>query len=484
VAALAYWDETRESAAALDDFADSQALLSQSVAGDFAARLEAIHRDAVRLAQGSTPLELADAYVAHAVHTAQEAPFSPPADGRAQVLSLPLQDGRRVDFLVSTAVLFSGASHLERPNALAVWFLPPDGGGLLSTDGRRIRFEPLRQALETGAVSLRLPRPDPAQLSLPPRTAFAGLARVAAGGFGRWGVAVVASAERERDRESRALTRLLLAAGLAAGLVLTFGGLALRLQRQELSLARELAVAAVERDRDERLARLDRAATMLTLASGVAHELATPLGVIVGRTEQLSARLGSDERTAKSFAVVLEQAERINQVLRGMLELARGGEPAFQETSAAELVRSASALVTHRFAKASVRLTVDVPPDLPALRCERRLMEQALVNLLLNACDAAPRESEVAVSARLEDGTLCFTVLDQGLGIPVEQAARVTEPFFTTKAPGRGTGLGLAVTSEIVKSHHGTLSIGPAEPRGTRARIRVPVQQGAPHARA
>src|SRR5579863_3007021 len=108
---------------------------------------------------------------------------------------------------------------------------------------------------------------------------------------------------------------------------------------------------------------------MMTLASGMAHELATPLGVIVGRAEQLLARAGSDERSTKSLQSVLEQTQRIDEVIRGFLDLARGGAPALQDVAPAELVESARALVEHRFAKASVRLVAEVPSPLPTLRC-------------------------------------------------------------------------------------------------------------------
>jgi two-component system NtrC family sensor kinase len=483
VAGLAAWDDARESDAALEDFAESQALLAQSVASELSSRLEGIHRDAARLGAGA-PLADSSDYLSSALRAGDAPGFAAPADGRALPVSVPLADGRRADFLVPVASLFAGAGRLEHANTLAIWFLPPGAASLVSTDGRRARYPALATALEGGATSLRIPRPEPAQLSLSPRTAFAGLARVSGGSLGRWGVAVVASAERVRDRESWARRRLLLSIVLAAGLVLSFGGLAVRTQRKELALAHQLAMAAAARDRDDRLARVSRAATMMTLASGMAHELSTPLGVIVGRAEQLLAKVSDDERAAKSARAILEQTERIQSVMRGFLDLARGGAPALQEVEASQLIAEATSLVEHRFARAQVRLATEVPAGLPALRCDHRLIEHALVNLLLNACDAAPRGSQVQLSVRAEEGGLTFSVLDQGVGIPVDQAARAVEPFFTTKPSGKGTGLGLAVANEIVKSHHGSLSIGPATPHGTCARIQLPLSRGPSGARA
>jgi signal transduction histidine kinase len=97
------------------------------------------------------------------------------------------------------------------------------------------------------------------------------------------------------------------------------------------------------------------------------------------------------------------------------------------------------------------------------------------MNLLLNACEACDRGGSVDVVVRAENARVAFVVVDDGVGINPEEAARATEPFFTTKPVGEGTGLGLAITSEIIKSHRGTLTIGPRSPRGTRACIEIPI---------
>jgi signal transduction histidine kinase len=119
-----------------------------------------------------------------------------------------------------------------------------------------------------------------------------------------------------------------------------------------------------------------------------------------------------------------------------------------------------------------------VPRGLPLVACEPRLLEQALANLLLNACDACRPGGLVGLDVRGDVEKVAFVVTDDGEGISTESAARVFEPFFTTKPPGSGTGLGLAISSEIVKHHRGTLTVEP-RPRtaGTRACIEVPAVQ-------
>ncbi len=302
---------------------------------------------------------------------------------------------------------------------------------------------------------------------------------VDAGPIGKWGVAVVASALRERDRERRAQARLVLGVVVASGLVLAFGGLARRKQRKELESA--LAIAEVQRERDERLVRADKLATMGALATGIAHEVSTPLGVIMGRAEQLLPKL-EDERARRAVEVITEQSERISEIIRGFLSLARGGSPTLRHVDPRTLARAALGLVEHRFAKAGVALTSDVASELPRVSCEPRLFEQVLVNLLLNACDACKRGGSVELSVRAASERVAFVVTDDGAGISAEAAARAIEPFFTTKPEGEGTGLGLAIANEIVKHHNGTLTIASRGTVGTRACADIPALHEGTHA--
>ena len=320
-----------------------------------------------------------------------------------------------------------------------------------------------------GVRTLRLERADAAALGLPRRVAMVGLSPRPGGGA----LAIARTAEHQRDLDREGFTRLVLALAIATGLVAGFGGLALVRQRRELDLQRELAVASVARAKDAELEQLSRAATMAALGSGVAHELSTPLGVIVGRAEQLLAR-APDERAAKNAQAILDQAAHVSDVVRGLLGLARGAPIALQELPAAALVRDAQALVEHRFARAGVQLELAAAAA-PTVRCEPLLMKHALVNLLLNACDASPPGGTVRIAVEPSADHVAFVVTDDGEGITPEAAARAIQPFFTTKPAGHGTGLGLAIANEIASTHRGSLAIGPREPRGTLASITLPI---------
>jgi signal transduction histidine kinase len=421
VAGLAYWDEERESRAALADFAREQSLLARSVAASLAERIG--HDDA----RTETP--------AHLV----------PAIGE-----------------------------IERPGLLRVLLARPDTVGLVASDGSIVRSAALEEAVAGNRDVVRLERPEAAELGLPARMALAGVRTIASPSGAHFTVAVVATAQDERDREQRARYRLLLSVILASGLVLAFGGYAMRRQRMELELEHRLEVSEIVNQRDERLVRADKLATMGALATGVAHEVSTPLGVILGRAEQLLPKQ-NDDRSRRAVETIVAQTERIFAVIRGFLSLARGSTPTLSKHDPRALAQNAVDLVEHRFTKAGVRLDADIPDGLPRIACDPRLFEQVLVNLLLNASDACEQGGVVSLAVESKGDRVAFVITDDGEGISPESAARATEPFFTTKPAGEGTGLGLAIANEIVKHHFGSLTLAPrGDADGTRASVELP----------
>ncbi len=474
VVALAFWDQQREAALALEEFAEEQSTLAFSVAGGLAVRLEGARHDAILLALAPMRTEISFAYLATRIRSADAQAAALP-DAPAVLLSVPVGDGRVVDLTTPTANLLKPLARIDHGTQRLVLLLPPHAGAFYTSDGRRLVADELREPLESGRSTVRLPQAVAARVGLPPRTAMAGLAMVNDPLLGRWGVAVVTTASRDRDRARRASTRLLLSTVLAGGLVLLFGGFALRERKRELETSRSLSLEQLAREREVRLDREGRAATVITLASGVAHEIATPLGVIVGRAEQLRTRVNGDERANKAVQAIIDQAESIREVIRGFLGLARGSAPALTSLRPATVAEAALLLVEHRFTQAGVTLSAMVPPELPHISCDARLLGHAIVNLLLNACDACSRGGSVVLRAETRNGFVAFLVEDDGEGISDAIAARATEPFFTTKAPDRGTGLGLAIANEIVKTHRGTLSIGRGEQRGTVVSIAIPL---------
>ncbi len=369
-----------------------------------------------------------------------------------------------------------GLKKLEQPGSFIVLVWPPAAPGFVTTSGQPAPSGFLGEAIRDGRGYVRLPREVAAALGLPRRAAVAGLARFQESAGRVFWIAVVATALRARDREAEASWRALLAVFVAAGAVLALGGVALHWQRQELRTQQALAIEEAHRRREAELERASRAATLGTLAMGITHELSTPLGIIAARAEQIASRLQTDERAAYSMQVIQEQAARMSQIIRGFLGLVRDQAPLTDRLSPEDICQGALALVWHRFAELGIELRLDAAAEcgLPLLRGDQRLLEQALVNLLINACDACPSGAHVELRVRSSEQQVLFRVTDNGVGISEEAAARAMEPFFTTKPVGKGSGLGLAVTQEIVKSHRGSLRIQPLPTGGTCAEIILP----------
>jgi signal transduction histidine kinase len=437
VAVLTYQDVKRRYAESMEDFAGSQVTLARCLAYDLRSRLAV---------------------------TPDEPQATGPAPRSHPVMPL---------------ALLSGMRSIEQPGSLVLLFLRPGSARFQTTDGREVASELLHAAIRAGSPTLRIPREVAEQLGLPRRVAVAGLVRLDAAPGEVWWIAAVASAHRARDREAAAGWRMVLAVLVAAGTVLLLGGVALHGQRRELRAEQALAVEDARRRREAELERASRAATIGTLAMGITHELSTPLGVITARAEQLLTKVAGDERGERSVRVIQEQAERMSQIIRGMLGLARGQNPVARELAPVDVARGAVSLVEHRFAEAGVPLRVKVEESARLLRGDPRLLEHALVNLLLNACDACTiakgSARSVELSVHLGENQVTFRVVDSGTGISPEAAARAMEPFFTTKPIGQGTGLGLAIAQEIVKSHRGTLRIAPRPEGGTCAELSLPI---------
>jgi signal transduction histidine kinase len=370
--------------------------------------------------------------------------------------------------------LLGGAVRLERPGIRFILVAGPGRHSLLTSGGRKVTSPELWSAVQTRRASVVLTRDSARRLGLPNRIAVAGIASVPSS-LGVWSVVVVVSGERLRDREQRAQRRFVLALTALTLLLGTFGYLALKQQRRQLEVARRLEVSALERDRDRLLAHHDKMRTIAALSGGIAHELATPLGTIVARVEQVLIAVESDARATAALDAVIEQVTRIQRVVQGLLGLVREDAARLVRARPEAIVESAVELVRHRFGQSGVQVELHCAPSLPAIACDPPMLEQALANLLLNACDASKRGTTVRVRAALSEARVELVVEDEGEGISAETAERAREPFFTTKPRGRGTGLGLAIAHEIVAHHGGKLLLGKREDRpGTRASIVLP----------
>ena len=241
-----------------------------------------------------------------------------------------------------------------------------------------------------------------------------------------------------------------------------------------------VVAALAEREREltdarDRAARQERLASLATMAAGAAHELATPLGTVALVAKELERALDKrgDTIMAEDARLIREQVGRCRVILDQMS--GRVGEHPGENLEATTVTELLSEAMTGARARPEVRLDLPRAVASHVVRWPPRAVAQALRSVITNAQDASATE-DVVVVGRLVPKGVVIEVSDSGSGMSAEVLARVGEPFFTTKAPGRGMGLGLFLTRAVVESLGGDLEIHSVPDEGTRVSLRLPVQ--------
>jgi PAS domain S-box-containing protein len=204
------------------------------------------------------------------------------------------------------------------------------------------------------------------------------------------------------------------------------------------------------------------------MAGGVAHEINNPLAIIHASAGDLLRRAREEGAVPVEIVVrtgerILQTANRITKIIKSMRHLAReGSRDRPSPTSVAKIVEETLEICKERFKNHSVNLLLpNIDPAL-CVSCREVQIEQVLLNLLQNAFDAVVEQAGerwVRLDVAVQDGSVAFSVIDSGPGIPPELRTRIMEPFFTTKEVGKGAGLGLSLSRTIVEEHGGTLEL-------------------------
>ena len=239
----------------------------------------------------------------------------------------------------------------------------------------------------------------------------------------------------------------------------------------------------------EQLRHSDRLQTIGRLASGIAHELGTPLNVVAGRAELISSgKLPADE-VGRSAVAIKTEADRMTRIIRQLLDFARASAPRKAPLDLGQLVGRTVDLLRPLADKHGVQLDVTPPASPVVSQADAAQMQQVLSNLVVNAIQAQPTggrvelavRSQRAVSPQLPDDGMrdctAIEVRDHGVGIPPEHLPHIFEPFFTTKEVGEGTGLGLSIAYGIVQEHGGWIDVSSRPGEGSCFTIYLPVEK-------
>ncbi len=229
----------------------------------------------------------------------------------------------------------------------------------------------------------------------------------------------------------------------------------------------ELSEAHCQLVHSERLAVVGR------LTSRVAHEIRNPLSTIGGFARRIARRKDLDE-TARSYArVIVEEVERLERLLAGIMDFARPGLPEKRPTDLNALLERSLSLCEDARGVKEIAVRKSLDPDLPPIQADPGQLEQVFINVLRNAFDAIEGTGEVSILTARSGDQVVVRISDTGGGIEPEVLAHIFDPFFTTKRGG--TGLGLAVASKIVEDHGGHIIIDSEPGKGAHVNIRLPI---------
>jgi two-component system, NtrC family, sensor kinase len=280
-------------------------------------------------------------------------------------------------------------------------------------------------------------------------------------------------------------------------------------RRESEDWARSLEVRVEEKSRalrraQDEMVQVEKMASLGKLAAIVAHEINNPLAgirtyakLLLKKAEKAAAPAAPAAETAEWLSRIESEAARCGDIVRNLLSFARSSQPRIEPTNLSEVVLQSVRLVQHQLDLAQVQAQVRLPDDLPTVECDPQQIKQALLAILINACEAMPQGGTLTVGCESSAESIRpdaeghsqevampgveLLIRDTGVGMDAEMRKHAFEPFFTTKegtALG-GTGLGLAVVYSIVRSHGGTVSVESTLGGGSLFRLWLPCAQAA-----
>jgi signal transduction histidine kinase len=231
---------------------------------------------------------------------------------------------------------------------------------------------------------------------------------------------------------------------------------------------------------EDQLVRAEKLITVGVLSAGIAHEIGSPLAVIRGRAEQVLRHIETGPH-ADDLRVIIKHTDAISKTIRKLLDFSRKQPIERHAVALDSVVRRARELLQWKLDPKRLVLDAKLEAGLPPLAADPDQLQQVLVNLLLNACDASEAGGTIRIVARAttapgasRERFVSIAVTDQGCGIAAEHLHAVFDPFFTTKKRGEGTGLGLPIAMSIVRNHGGKIDLDSVHGKGTTVTVLWP----------
>ncbi|MGC9194860.1 MAG: ATP-binding protein [Syntrophobacteraceae bacterium] len=231
--------------------------------------------------------------------------------------------------------------------------------------------------------------------------------------------------------------------------------------------------ATEARKLEQRLQQSERLKSLGTLAAGIAHEIRNPLATINFNTQMLRRELELKPAHEEMFEDVSEQIRRMDRIIQQVLQFARPSDPQFLPAALNDAVRRCVDMAKMYLRKATVELSVELQPDLPAIVMDFNQICQVLMNLIINAIESMPGGGKLRIRTFLnEEQGQVFEIRDSGTGVMEEDKARIFDPFFTRKP--EGTGMGLSISRQIAEKHSALMELDSVVGEGSTFRLTFP----------
>ncbi len=235
-------------------------------------------------------------------------------------------------------------------------------------------------------------------------------------------------------------------------------------------------------ENQDRLIHSEKQASVGRLAAGIAHEINNPLTGVLSYTYMLLKRNDLDADIEGDLKVIARATERVRDIVKGLLDFSRQTELDRKPTDINRMVNDTVLLLENEAMIKGVKLKYRPGGDIPSLTLDRNQFQSAILNILINALDATEPGGKINVetqNSNMQDSKgIDILISDTGSGIPQEDLHKLFDPFYTTKDPGKGTGLGLAVSLGIVQRHGGTITVKSELGKGTSFRVWLPLDEG------
>jgi len=236
-------------------------------------------------------------------------------------------------------------------------------------------------------------------------------------------------------------------------------------------------------------AQQEKMAVIGTLAAGINHEICNPLGIARGQCEVflLNQREGlynnksRDEQLTEAMKImekVIKETDRATAITKKLSSFAKPskGEISY-DVSIKDEINEVMALVGHELQLEKIDVNINITPNLPYITCDRKQLQQVLFNIIRNAGQAMGEKGTININAKAEDDKIRIDIEDTGCGIPKDKLTEIFNPFYTTKEPGKGTGLGLFIVRQLIERNKGRISVDSEVGKGTTVSLLFPISQ-------